>query len=318
VIVAQVRRSVRERGLLAPGERVLVACSGGPDSAVLLHTLSRLAPELSLELRAASVDHRLRAGSERAVQTARGLAERLEVPFRGLAVDVTSEGPSLQAKARAARYAALLAEAARCGASAIAVGHTRDDQAETVIARVLRGSGLLALRGIEPRREDGVTRPLLDCARADVHAHAARFGLPFVHDPANADPAHERARIRSTVIPVLAAEDPRLIEHLARLADEARDASALVAGAARGSTARALRDLPRLVRDELVLARVRERTGRTIRRVHLDAIDRALAEGGEVLLGGGWVARVDPIGALRLSHEPARRTRSADPDTDTE
>lgn len=310
MIVAQVRRSIRERGLLREGERVLVACSGGPDSAVLLHVLSRLAPELSLELRAASVDHRLRAGSEAAVETARGLAERLEVPFTGLAVHVPASGPSVQAKARAARYEALLAEASRCGASAIAVGHTRDDQAETVIARILRGAGLLALRAIEPRREDGVTRPLLDCDRADVHAHAARFELPFVRDPANSDPAHGRARIRGSLLPLLVAEDPRLVEHLARLADEAREASELVGRAARGPADSALRDLPRLVRDELFARRVRDETGQTIRRAHLDALDRALRDGGEVLLGGGWVARVDALGALALSHEPGLRTRS--------
>ena len=321
MIVGQVRRSIQARALLVAGERVLVACSGGPDSAVLLHVLSRLAGELSLDLCAASVDHRLRVGSELAVETARGLAERLEVPFSPLAVDVPAEGPSVQAKAREARYRALLREAERRGATAIAVGHTRDDQAETVIARIVRGAGLLALRGIEPRREDGVTRPLIDCARADVHAHAARFSLPFVRDPANADPTHERARIRDRVIPLLQEEDPRLIEHLARLSDEARGASALVAEAASGREDEPLRGLPRLVQDELLSRRIRTETGQTIRRAHLDALDRALdlgarraGEGGEVLLGGGWVARVDEGGALSLGHEPGRPTRSGRPD----
>src|SRR5690606_7331600 len=115
VIVARVRRSILERALLSRGERVLVACSGGPDSAALLHVLHRLAPSLGFELQAASVDHGLRPESAREVALAGELAHSLGVPFTPLSIEVPREGASLQAKARAARYAALLEQMKRIG-----------------------------------------------------------------------------------------------------------------------------------------------------------------------------------------------------------
>lgn len=302
----------------------MVACSGGPDSAVLLHVLTRLAPELDLRLWVASVDHGLRPDAARDVAVARELADRLEVPFSALRVEVPSGGASLQAKARAERYRALLKEADRIFADRVAVGHTLDDQAETVLSRLLRGSGLGGLAGIAPRREDGVVRPLLDCRRAEVHAHAERFGLPFVRDPSNEDPAFERVRLRTHVLPALHAEGPRVTEHLAALADEAREVEGMVRGlAARlrdeaqdGDALRVsvLREAPSPVRAQCLEQWVRQITGGPARRAHVRALEALLSGRGEVLLPGGRVvARLGSHLTVRQAPRYATRSTRAEP-----
>ena len=263
---------------------MLVACSGGTDSSALLHVLWRL-DELELDLHAASVDHGLRAGASGDVAVARGLAERFGVPFACLEVRVPG-GASVQAQAREARYRALLEHAAALGATRVAVGHTQDDQAETVLSRLLRGAGLTGLAGIMPLRPDGVVRPLIDAPRSAVRAHVARFELPHVADPSNRDPRFSRTRIRETLLPALAAENRAITAHLARLADEARVLEGwLDVQADRGDAE--LYRLPPVVRDRALARWVRELTGRPAKRAHIEGLNA----GAEVLLPGGWVAR---------------------------
>ncbi|HVS42101.1 MAG TPA: tRNA lysidine(34) synthetase TilS, partial [Candidatus Dormibacteraeota bacterium] len=151
--VARVRREVaraldRDR-LIAPGSGVVVACSGGPDSTTLLDALSRLAPPRGLRLVAVHVDHGLREGSAAEADVVAAEASRLGVAFVALAVEVEAHG-SLQDAARRARHAALRAAAADHGATAIALGHTADDQAETVLMRALSGATPRALAGMAP------------------------------------------------------------------------------------------------------------------------------------------------------------------------
>jgi tRNA(Ile)-lysidine synthase len=318
VIVARVRRTIHERALGLGGQRVLVACSGGPDSAALLHALHRLAPELGMTLYAASVDHGLRADAWRDVEVAAELARMLGVPFAPLRVEIPSEGASVLAKARRARYAALLSHAASLGAPFVAVGHTQDDQAETVLLRSLRGSGVAGLSGVEPRRGDGVVRPLLDCSRAEVHTHVAHHALPFVRDPSNDEPRFARVRVRRELVPAALREDPRALVHLAQLADDAReirgwlDASgaALLERAASGPEdleAAVLLAAPRPVRSAALGSWVRAITGRSASRAHLIGLERTLQGSGEALLPGGRVARLD--GALLRAGPPACGSR---------
>lgn len=317
MIIATVRRTIRERGLLTAGDHVLVACSGGPDSTTLLHVLHRLRGELGITLCAASIDHGLRPESEREVEQVGAFAGSLGVPFTSARVEVAAEGPSLQARARDDRYLALHELAASPAANVIAVGHTQDDQAETVLARVLRGAGLRGLAGIESRRADGVVRPLIDCRREAVRRYALDRRLPFVDDPSNHQRAFERVRIRHEVLPALVTEDPRIVEHLAALSDEASELGAYIDASmpdpppigARTVGAHVVDALPAPVRFRWWKAWIGRETGLIPGRAHLRALNRLVTGRGEVLLGSGWSVRREG-GELLLEYREHRRTRS--------
>jgi tRNA(Ile)-lysidine synthase len=196
------------------GAHVLVAASAGPDSTALLVGLAELRDAYGLVLTAAHVDHGLR-GPEGAAEgeAVAALGARLGVPVarRRIAVE---RGPDLEARARRARYRALGAMAEEAGAPWIATGHTLDDQAETVLLRLLRGAGRRGLGGMAAVR-GRVWRPLLGATRADVRRYLAERDVPFAVDRSNADLAHTRNRVRRLLVPLLEAEfNPRLREAL--------------------------------------------------------------------------------------------------------
>ncbi|HET9773334.1 MAG TPA: tRNA lysidine(34) synthetase TilS [Acidimicrobiia bacterium] len=216
---------------------VVVACSGGPDSVALL----ALAARAGLRPVAVHVDHGARAGSGAEAEVVAGFAERLGTGFGAESV-VVPPGPNFEARAREARYGALERARERIGGTAVLVGHSRDDQAETVLLNVLRGAALTGLSGM-PARRGTIVRPLLGVPRADLAAVCAELGLSTLADPMNADPAHRRVWLRREVIPALeagAARDLRAV--LARQAEVARTDSALLeamAGELLASAARA-------------------------------------------------------------------------------
>jgi tRNA(Ile)-lysidine synthase len=202
---------------------VVVACSGGPDSLALL----ALAAESGLAPVAVHVDHGARVGSAAEAEVVAGFAERLGTGFAGETVAVRP-GPNFEARAREARYEALEAARERLGCTAVLVGHSRDDQAETVLLNMLRGAGVAGLAGM-PARRGAIVRPLLGASRADLAAICAGLGLSPLDDPMNADPAHRRVWLRREVIPTLeagAARDLRAV--LARQATLARADSDLL------------------------------------------------------------------------------------------
>jgi tRNA(Ile)-lysidine synthase len=176
---------------------VVVACSGGADSLALL----ALAVDGGLAPIAVHVDHGLRAGSDREAGIVADAADRLGAGFDARRVTV-APGPNLEARARAARYDALEAARVEHGATAVLVAHTADDQAETVVLNLLRGSGSAGLAGMPARREH-VVRPLLGARRADVRAECARRQLTPWEDPSNDDLAFRRNWIRHEVLPLL-------------------------------------------------------------------------------------------------------------------
>jgi tRNA(Ile)-lysidine synthase len=211
--------------LLHGGETVLVAVSGGVDSVALLDVLCQLAPALALTIRCVHVHHGLRSEADTDAEFVQRLAEKLAVPFHLERVTVRSAPPweGLEAEARRARYAALEARALSAGAARIATGHTADDQAETVLMRLLDGAGPRGLAGIAPAR-GRIIRPLLDARREEVLAHARSRGLDWVEDATNRDPRFLRNRIRHEVLPVLAGVfGPRLAESLCRSAALSRE-----------------------------------------------------------------------------------------------
>ncbi|WP_437974612.1 tRNA lysidine(34) synthetase TilS [Sorangium sp. So ce295] len=231
-------RLIRDERLLARGDVVLCACSGGPDSTALLHVLSLLRRRIGHEVVAHGVDHGLRAAAAAELAIARDLSEQLGVPYAETLVNV-APGANLQARARAARFAALAAAAAAHGARAIATGHTADDRAETVLLRLLRGAGPRGLAVLPPRAplpsdvagaacggvEPGsaasieLIRPLLQARRADILAHLGRHRVAFAEDPSNRDPRFTRVRVRRELLPLLEGLSPAIVEHLCALSD---------------------------------------------------------------------------------------------------
>jgi tRNA(Ile)-lysidine synthase len=212
------RRLLREHRLIARGETVLVAVSGGPDSMALLHVLSRLRGELGCRLVAHGVDHGLRPGAGAELELAASFAEGLGVPFGRSAVAL-EPGGDLQARARKARRKALAQAATEAGASLIATGHHADDRAETVLLRLLRGSGPRGLACLPPRAGP-LIRPLLLASRTDVAAHLERHRVPFSLDPSNDDRRFLRSRVRHELVPLLRELSPGVVGHLTGLADD--------------------------------------------------------------------------------------------------
>jgi len=222
-MLSAVLRTIATHALFQRGDRVLVAVSGGPDSMSLLHALWEARDRLGIALEVATIDHGLRPEAAAEIALVRARADALELPFVSVAVDVRRERgrASLQDAARRARLGALAALATERGAARVALGHNADDQAETVLFRIVRGTGLRGLGGI-PYRRDPFVRPLLDVRRAEIERYLARRSIPFVRDPSNADPHYARARIRHQILPLLAGENPRVAQALINLARAAR------------------------------------------------------------------------------------------------
>jgi tRNA(Ile)-lysidine synthase len=240
-LLSRVRETIVAEALLRPRARVVVGVSGGPDSVALLHLLARLAPTFPLTLIAVHVDHQLRDESAADAEFVQRLAQQLRVPVVLERADVRAamraHGWSLEDGARRLRYQCLLQVARRLSADAVAVGHTADDQAETVLMRLLRGAGTRGLSGIPIKRPLDeavwVVRPLLTVWRADVLAHLRQAELPFLVDPSNDDPAILRNRIRHELLPHLAQRyNPQVKAALVQGAAQSRQDSGFLRAAA--------------------------------------------------------------------------------------
>jgi tRNA(Ile)-lysidine synthase len=189
--------------MFEPGSSVVVAVSGGPDSICLLHSMVRLRRLLKIQPFCFHFDHRLRAGSDRDAAYVKRQAEQLGVEFLlRTAASTPARGESKEAWARTVRYEALFRAVEDTGSSTAAVGHTADDQAETVLLALVRGGGLDAIGGMAPVSPP-VVRPLLDTTREQTVAFCRALRLRPRHDPMNEDRAYLRAAIRGEVIPLL-------------------------------------------------------------------------------------------------------------------
>jgi tRNA(Ile)-lysidine synthase len=223
--VAEIRAAVRGcLSDLAAGDLVLAACSGGADSLAMAAALAFLAPRAGLRGGGVTVDHGLQPGSaERAADVAALLGKLGLDPVRTAAVTIApGSGAGPEAAARIARYRALDEVSGQCGAAAILLGHTLDDQAETVLLGLARGSGGRSLAGM-PARRGRYRRPLLAVRRATTSAACAELGLQPWQDPHNSDDRYARARVRHQALPALeAALGPGVAESLARTAGQLR------------------------------------------------------------------------------------------------
>ncbi|MGP4024429.1 tRNA lysidine(34) synthetase TilS [Actinomadura sp. 3N407] len=295
--VAAVRLAVRRvLADLPPGAMVLAACSGGADSLALAGALAFEAPRSGRPAGGVTIDHGLQDGSdERADAVVQVMAGLGLDPSGSIAVTVNGTG-GLENAARDARYTALDGAADRLGAAAVLLGHTQDDQAETVLLGLARGSGARSLSGMPTgfRRESGVryVRPLLELDRATTRRACRAMGLDAWDDPHNVDPAYARVRVRHEALPVLEkALGPGVAEALARTARMLRDdadyldevaAQALTDletsedGYGVALTLEGLGDLSRAVRTR-VLRMAAVKAGSppgTLAAVHVDAVDR--------------------------------------------
>ncbi|HET9848394.1 MAG TPA: tRNA lysidine(34) synthetase TilS [Candidatus Dormibacteraeota bacterium] len=199
-----------------PGERVVVAVSGGPDSLALLSILREILPAVPLHLAVAHFDHGWRADSEQDRDFVASMAAEWGFAFH--TSRAAGDLPRTEEAARSARYAFLRHVAGATESTAIALGHTQDDQVETLLLHLLRGSGARGLAAMR-RRDGDLARPLLDFSRRELEAYLARLHLAPRHDPTNDDPRFTRNRLRQQLLPALDAFDPSARELLARTAD---------------------------------------------------------------------------------------------------
>jgi len=211
MLLEKARKTIVRHHLLDKGERVVVGVSGGIDSMVLLHLLKAFGREFELSLIVAHVNHGLRQDeSEREAELVEKESTRFGLPFEYGRFDVREfsrhAGVSVQDAARRVRYRFLRTVLRKHQAQKIALGHHADDQVETILLRLLRGSGLRGLRGMLPIRKEGVIRPLLESWRGEIESFAAENRIPYLIDSSNLKKDYLRNRIRLDLIPLLERE----------------------------------------------------------------------------------------------------------------
>jgi len=223
-LTKKVKNYIVAKNLLKPGDKVLLAVSGGVDSVVLAHIMAAISPSLKIELVMATFDHHLREESASEADFVEEYARQLDIPcFRGGAqVYTLAQGRNLEDVARRERYAFLRRTAYHCGCSHIATGHHGCDQAETVILHLLRGSGTTGLAGIAAENDD-VIRPLLGLTREEIVDYAQRHGLSWREDQSNYSTALLRNRIRLELLPELKSYNPQILSALISTAEICRE-----------------------------------------------------------------------------------------------
>jgi len=239
--------------LVGPKDLVVVGCSGGGDSMALLRLLHRLSARRRPALIVAHLDHGLRRGSKADLEFVRRAARELDLPFVGERREVPKlrrRGESPEEAARRVRRAFLLEAVARHGATKLALGHTLDDQAETILMRLARGAGPTALLGMREAGPGPIVRPLLDVERAALRSWLARRRIDYREDPSNESLRFERNRVRKLVMTVLAAKvNPKaarhIVEGMRRLREDADYLDAAARAAAETSGAASLESLPK-------------------------------------------------------------------------
>jgi tRNA(Ile)-lysidine synthase len=279
-----VLQTIRRHRLIPPGSLLLVAVSGGADSLALLHILHSQQVKLRIQLHVATLDHGLRGtqGAEDAVYV-QALAETWSLPVTVGTAALDPDAPSIEARARTARYQFLAETAAQIGATHVAVAHHADDQAETVLMRLLRGSGLRGLSAM-PYESDypgepslRLIRPLLDVTRAQIEAYCAEHDLKPRLDTTNTDTAHLRNRLRLDILPRLQEINPQVQAALKRLAEISAQDHDFIEGVLGNWTAqyvthqRGYATIERSAFEALHPALQRRAVLRVVERVHPDA-----------------------------------------------
>ena len=211
MVYEEVLKTVKENNLIAENEGVVVALSGGPDSVCLLHVLHRMSGEMNLKIYAAHLNHKIR-GLEAYMDSlyVMKLCEELQIPCFIRAIDVpkycSDNKLGLEDGARKLRYEIFDEIREKVGADKIAIGHNKNDQAETVLMRIMRGTGLQGLRGIEYKRDGGIIRPILDISREDIEKYCEENNLTPRIDRTNLEAIYSRNKIRLKILPYMKEE----------------------------------------------------------------------------------------------------------------
>lgn len=334
LIEGRVRQFIEGRGVFLPGESVLLAVSGGGDSTAMVLILHQIAAAYGWRLTVSHFDHQLRGREASAadLQFVSELARSLSLPFVSGAGDVArrarSKGESVEQAARILRYRYLSLQARASGATIVASGHTLDDQAETVLLHLIRGSGLDGLAGMRPRspwplgRGPELGRPLLGLRRVDTRRYCREMGIEPRDDATNQLLLATRNRVRHEVLPVIRRLNPRVDEALARLAEVAsEDAATLEAQAAEAFRAcmrrqkrgvslslEALRDLRPAIRSRVLRLALSRALGSDldIEAAHLAAVTRLVdSRPGQASLAHGVVAVRDSRTLSLVRGKPA-------------
>ncbi|HSJ05683.1 MAG TPA: tRNA lysidine(34) synthetase TilS, partial [Longimicrobiales bacterium] len=303
-LTARFARHLECSALLQDVRRVVVAVSGGLDSVCLLHLLRFGRP--GVELCAAHFDHDMRPGSAADAAWVRGLCAAWRVPLESARAHAP---PRSEAEGRDLRYAFLQDVAGRVGAGAILTAHHADDQAETLLFRMIRGTGLAGMAGIPPRR-GLLVRPLLPFSRADLHAYARHVRLGWREDPSNIDLRFARNRIRHVVLPALERVQPGAARRISRLARHAAEAEAAWRGILREAAGDVVES-----RDDTGFALARDRLlayhphvrARVLRHLILELgqrVDRTGTRAAvEYVSSGASGSRLELAGGVRLERE---------------
>jgi tRNA(Ile)-lysidine synthase len=224
-IQKKVRETISRYGMIDSGDLLIVAVSGGPDSVCLLDILNEFMDELGIDLVVAHYDHGLRpAEDETETKFVRSLAKSMSLPFETEKTSFLGKNDvSPEEAARTARYTFLEKVRKKHDAQKIALGHNLNDQAETILMRLLRGSGLSGLSGIPPCRNTTIIRPLIEVERQEIEDYLKARKLSSVTDSSNLEQKYLRNRIRLELMPMLKSYQPRLIAHLGHVAEVLRD-----------------------------------------------------------------------------------------------
>jgi tRNA(Ile)-lysidine synthase len=312
--IKKVRHTIIKYNMIRDGDRVVVAVSGGPDSVCLLDILQELKDELGIELVVAHFDHGLRPGEDEAeTRFVEYLTAALNLPFetKKAGPGMGQRGASLEERSRHTRYQFLEEVKEKFFSQKIAIGHNLNDQAETVLIRLLRGSGPSGLAGIPPCREEKIIRPLIEITRGEIKSYLELKGLTHMTDSSNLQACYLRNKIRLELLPHLREYQPRIVELLGRTADIMRNDESWLAAMAEewGERSAETRGdgeiriplssfimLPEALKNRVIRYAIKK-TGGSLRRVslrHIEAINQ-IAMGGKpqtlVNLPNGIIAK---------------------------
>lgn len=228
MLLLQVKKTVARYCLLERGDKVLVACSGGADSSALLAALMELREEYALRLAIGHFNHRLRRAADEDERFVIRMAQKLGLPVYVRREDIRAfaakHGLNIEEAGRERRYKFFRETAGRVGASRIATAHTLTDQAETVLMRILRGSGPTGLGGIVPCIDGLIIRPLIEVERREVEVYLRARKIPYREDETNRDLRYQRNRVRRRLIPYFERNfESKIVQHLGRLAEISRE-----------------------------------------------------------------------------------------------